>query len=434
MPADQMLAEAKREFRKMGKALRNAEIQHGVVVGCSVDDCDRAATNRLLSDSPLCPAHYQRIRLGSKKTGPVGRPGIRDWKEVEVCTADGCKNPSRISFSGRRFCQLHYARIRRGADLSMPVEVHGKIEPGSKCSVDGCEIDARYSTGLCEIHYRRNRQGRRMDGPVDRSWCSEWWFVQNESRLKGWQSYSNWIQERELEKRGWQCERCGKSKPRSSFGVRFESKNGIRYGPYRRKSCAKCFIAVALRGRVTWSHFDKPVEKKCGCGLPRLDGKSLCSTCLWFNRIKPLAFFLRGAYGSVPSSFLKPCIGCGGMNLRVESSTGYCSQKCYDASRRRKKKLRDRLAGWNREGDIRLEVFTLAGYVCWLCGRKTDPELHYLDNLYPTEDHVFPVSRGGRHSLDNVRCACRQCNQWKHDRLYPDETGPSPYREAMARG
>jgi hypothetical protein len=51
----------------------------------------------------------------------------------------------------------------------------------------------------------------------------------------------------------------------------------------------------------------------------------------------------------------------------------------------------------------RLEEF---GHACAYCLR-TDLPL--------TQDHVEPLSRGGRHTLDNVVPACQPCNSTKHD-------------------
>ncbi len=40
-------------------------------------------------------------------------------------------------------------------------------------------------------------------------------------------------------------------------------------------------------------------------------------------------------------------------------------------------------------------------------------------------DHVIPLSRGGKHALDNVVPACRGCNTSKNDRLPSEWTPPS---------
>lgn len=50
--------------------------------------------------------------------------------------------------------------------------------------------------------------------------------------------------------------------------------------------------------------------------------------------------------------------------------------------------------------------------LCHLCGCETvigdghDP----TDARYANADHLIPISRGGRHSVENIRIACRKCN------------------------
>jgi 5-methylcytosine-specific restriction endonuclease McrA len=67
---------------------------------------------------------------------------------------------------------------------------------------------------------------------------------------------------------------------------------------------------------------------------------------------------------------------------------------------------------WKVPAVNRREVFRRDGHVCQYCGSK-----HYL-----TLDHVFPRSRGGTHTWDNVVTACSACNQFKSDRT-PEEAG-----------
>jgi 5-methylcytosine-specific restriction endonuclease McrA len=43
---------------------------------------------------------------------------------------------------------------------------------------------------------------------------------------------------------------------------------------------------------------------------------------------------------------------------------------------------------------------------------------HYCGEERPlTQDHVIPVSRGGRHTASNIVAACRSCNSRKKDKL-----------------
>lgn len=53
---------------------------------------------------------------------------------------------------------------------------------------------------------------------------------------------------------------------------------------------------------------------------------------------------------------------------------------------------------------------------CYLTGRKINimnPKTYALD-------HFLPCSRGGKNTLDNLKLACKDANQAKHDMLYEE--------------
>lgn len=55
------------------------------------------------------------------------------------------------------------------------------------------------------------------------------------------------------------------------------------------------------------------------------------------------------------------------------------------------------------------------GNVCYLCKEPTDECGGVYDNKYPNIEHVVPISKGGTHTWDNVKVACRHCNVKKHN-------------------
>ncbi len=67
---------------------------------------------------------------------------------------------------------------------------------------------------------------------------------------------------------------------------------------------------------------------------------------------------------------------------------------------------------WKVPAVNRREVFRRDRHACQYCDSKC--------NL--TLDHVFPRSRGGTHTWNNVVTACATCNQFKSDRT-PEEAG-----------
>lgn len=54
-----------------------------------------------------------------------------------------------------------------------------------------------------------------------------------------------------------------------------------------------------------------------------------------------------------------------------------------------------------------ISVFRRDRWICYLCGCRCTKKTVSLD-------HVLPLCRGGAHSLENVRTACRRCNSSKH--------------------
>ena len=114
----------------------------------------------------------------------------------------------------------------------------------------------------------------------------------------------------------------------------------------------------------------------------------------------------------------------------------YCSKKCLN-KHYHTGTIRDRLRRLGRADEYRdviplNEVIKRDNGICYLCGCKTDKADSYTDangyfvcgDTYPTRDHVIPIVKGGTHTWDNVRLACRKCNSDKNDRLleeYKDE-------------
>lgn len=45
-----------------------------------------------------------------------------------------------------------------------------------------------------------------------------------------------------------------------------------------------------------------------------------------------------------------------------------------------------------------------------------DGDVFIAGNWYPSIDHVIPISKGGRHSWDNVKLAHRLCNSVKSNK------------------
>lgn len=114
------------------------------------------------------------------------------------------------------------------------------------------------------------------------------------------------------------------------------------------------------------------------------------------------------------------CVECGKHYTAHYPKSKYCS----DACKRRKYKKRRRYKGITIDSDISL--FKLAERdhnQCQICGLfvnwddyiKTEATI-ICGDMYPSIDHIRPISLGGLHSWDNVQLAHRGCNTRKCNR------------------
>lgn len=102
-----------------------------------------------------------------------------------------------------------------------------------------------------------------------------------------------------------------------------------------------------------------------------------------------------------------------------------CSKKCQNEKHDRRRRAREHNA--QVDPDITLaEVYNRDNGVCYLCGDgcKWDDYtersgVRITGRLYPSIDHIVPLSKGGKHSWDNVRLAHHWCNAKKGTNLIP---------------
>lgn len=59
--------------------------------------------------------------------------------------------------------------------------------------------------------------------------------------------------------------------------------------------------------------------------------------------------------------------------------------------------------------------------ICQICGKPTDQndrDGNKIGKMYPTLDHIIPLSKGGGHIWGNVQLAHMICNSKKQDRIF----------------
>lgn len=122
---------------------------------------------------------------------------------------------------------------------------------------------------------------------------------------------------------------------------------------------------------------------------------------------------------------LRKCKYCGLWKHTVRRK--YCSKECgrrgVNLSKELRKNERLKIARRNGQFDADIDIYKLIerdGGHCYLCGDDILFTCHFNDPKYPTIEHVMPIAKGGTHSWDNVKVACRECNTRKSTTLIDD--------------
>lgn len=104
----------------------------------------------------------------------------------------------------------------------------------------------------------------------------------------------------------------------------------------------------------------------------------------------------------------------------------YCSDKCREAVKNRRKnkrrrgafpakaRKRARVYGVDYEPVNRRKVFERDGYRCQICGHQlAKKDVGKSKSRAPTLDHRVPMANGGGHTYENCQTACSICNSEK---------------------
>lgn len=85
------------------------------------------------------------------------------------------------------------------------------------------------------------------------------------------------------------------------------------------------------------------------------------------------------------------------------------------------RKVRERSLLETSDGSITqysvIELLERQVFQCALC------KIYLIKSAHKQLDHIIPVSKGGRHVLQNVQWLCRACNLKKSDKIYGSPNG-----------
>lgn len=125
----------------------------------------------------------------------------------------------------------------------------------------------------------------------------------------------------------------------------------------------------------------------------------------------------------------KQCEWCGGEFETDILNQVTCSSECRRKRRNRRASIRSdkRINESNLiDADITLErLYEIDNGICYLCGTEcsyndktiTSEGYFIAGETYPSIDHVKPLSKGGKHSWNNVKLAHHRCNTIKSNRI-----------------
>ncbi len=127
------------------------------------------------------------------------------------------------------------------------------------------------------------------------------------------------------------------------------------------------------------------------------------------------------AYGREHRKFnpliLKKCKGCG-VIFTVKYSNKkriLCKKHCGKPGRKSYIRIKDARVDGEVYPIRLLEIMERDKGICHIFNKPVNKNIHYIENDYPSLDHVMPLAKGGLHTRNNIKLAHRICNSYKRD-------------------
>lgn len=187
-------------------------------------------------------------------------------------------------------------------------------------------------------------------------------------------------------------------------------------GPNNKKYCTKECASNAYKEKQRAEYRTSSKCKRethcrmCGVELPEYKTRFCCMGCKdRYNRLK-------NGRLSHSEELTRNCIICGKEFKTWRSIQWTCSPECEKVKIRQRSDAR--LRGKIIDKDITLiKLADKYQGKCQICGEPVDWDdciekdgTIICGNMYPSIDHILPISKGGLHSWDNIQLAHRICN------------------------
>jgi len=109
------------------------------------------------------------------------------------------------------------------------------------------------------------------------------------------------------------------------------------------------------------------------------------------------------------------CLHCGASVVKNrDQSISYCGDKCGKKAAKLRRKMRIRTNGGYEPISLENLIEAFSGK-CVECSCETTRYNGEYRHTDASIDHIFPISRGGTHTIDNLQLMCHLCNSRKSD-------------------